>query len=73
MQHPRSISQTEAADMETDGVDSDDDNDVLKSDQVRLAITETRTVFCDLFIIICVASWPQWTAQVAKNQMAICC
>ena len=37
MQHPGSITQTEAADMETDGVDSDDDNDVLKSDQVCLS------------------------------------
>ena len=36
MQHPGSITQTEPADMETDGVDSDDDNDVLKSDQVCL-------------------------------------
>ena len=35
VQHPGSISQTEAGDMETDGIDSDDDNDVLhKSDQV---------------------------------------
>lgn len=36
MQHAGSITQTEPADMETDGVDSDDDNDVLKSDQVCL-------------------------------------
>lgn len=35
LQHPGSIGQAEPADMETDGVDSDDDNDVLKSDQVR--------------------------------------
>ena len=35
MQHPGSISQTEAGDVETDGIDSDDDNDMLqKSDQV---------------------------------------
>ena len=36
VQHPGSISQTEVGDVETDGVDSDDDNDMLqKSDQVR--------------------------------------
>ena len=36
LQHPGSISQTEAGDVETDGIDSDDDNDMLhKSDQVR--------------------------------------
>ena len=36
VQHPGSISQTEAGDVETDGIDSDDDNDMLqKSDQVR--------------------------------------
>jgi len=35
VQHPGSISQTEAGDVETDGIDSDDDNDMLqKSDQV---------------------------------------
>ena len=37
VQHPGSITQTDAADIETDGVDSDDDNDVLKSDQVCLS------------------------------------
>ena len=31
---PGSHTQTEAGDMETDAVDSDDDGDVLKSDQV---------------------------------------
>jgi hypothetical protein len=43
VQHPGSISQTEAGDVETDGIDSDDDNDVLqKSDQVcRLYIHTT--------------------------------
>ncbi len=36
VQHPGSISQTEVGDVETDGIDSDDDNDMLqKSDQVR--------------------------------------
>ncbi len=40
VQHPGSISQTEAGDMETDGIDSDDDNDMLqKSDQVRRMFT----------------------------------
>ncbi len=40
VQHPGSISQTEAGDVETDGIDSDDDNDVLqKSDQVRRMYT----------------------------------
>lgn len=42
VQHPGSITQTDAADIETDGVDSDDDNDVLKSDQVRLS---SRDIF----------------------------
>lgn len=37
VQPPGSISQTEAGDVETDGVDSDDDNDVLKSEQVMPA------------------------------------
>ena len=41
LQHPGSTSQTEAGDMETDGVDSDDDNDVLKSEQVCLFCCST--------------------------------
>ena len=32
--------------METDGVDSDDDNDVLKSDQVCLPITDVFLMHC---------------------------
>lgn len=45
MQHPGSITHTEPADMETDGVDSDDDNDVLKSDQVCLFLLDIKDVF----------------------------
>ena len=43
LQRPGSISQTEAGDMETDGVDSDDDNDALKSDQVSCTMCRLHT------------------------------
>lgn len=45
MQEP-SGSHTDAPDAETDGVDSDDDNDVLKPAQVRSELHGTATCYC---------------------------